>query len=244
MSALPAVLGVVASLNRLLDAPAAGRLGWVLLHFLWQGCLVAALVACLLVILRRRRPVCRYAVACCALLLLVICPLVMYVFLLDASGERAEPLTALDVRHVAQERLADGERERSPTTVAPGDATGEKSVLDAVANGTAPVASVREKNGVAPGSSPDPAAITDRFRALLQPVLPWIVVVWFLGVAVLSLRLLGGWLYVQRLTYRSVKPAGRHLRDMVRDLSGRMGITRKFRLFERIFQAILALNAT
>lgn len=47
------------------------RLGWALAHFLWQGTLVAALLASVNVLLARRRAPLRYAASCAALLLML-----------------------------------------------------------------------------------------------------------------------------------------------------------------------------
>jgi beta-lactamase regulating signal transducer with metallopeptidase domain len=51
-----------------------GALGWALFHFLWQGALVAALLAAFRVALARRSPALRYAVACGALVLMLVLP--------------------------------------------------------------------------------------------------------------------------------------------------------------------------
>ena len=49
-------------------------LGWALFHFLWQGTLVAAVLAALGVVLARRTPAVRYAVACGALATMLALP--------------------------------------------------------------------------------------------------------------------------------------------------------------------------
>lgn len=49
-------------------------LGWALFHFLWQGTLVAAVLAALGVVLARRSPAVRYAVACGALATMLALP--------------------------------------------------------------------------------------------------------------------------------------------------------------------------
>lgn len=49
-------------------------LGWALFHFLWQGTLVAAVLAALDVVLARRTPAVRYAVACGALATMLALP--------------------------------------------------------------------------------------------------------------------------------------------------------------------------
>jgi beta-lactamase regulating signal transducer with metallopeptidase domain len=53
-----------------------GLIGWVLLHFIWQGALVAALVAAGLWLLRGRGAHERYALACGGLIAMVAAPLV------------------------------------------------------------------------------------------------------------------------------------------------------------------------
>src|SRR5437660_938174 len=60
-----------------------------------------------------------------------------------------------------------------------------------------------------PTSGPDPQAapaaptaaapVAARIRAALEPALPWVVLVWFGGVVVLSLRLASGWLVTRQL---------------------------------------------
>ena len=49
-------------------------LGWALFHFLWQGALVAAVLAALGLVLARRTPAVRYAVACGALATMLVLP--------------------------------------------------------------------------------------------------------------------------------------------------------------------------
>jgi TonB family protein len=65
-------------------------LGWALLHFVWQGALVALLLWCALALVDVRRPRVRYALCCGALVLLAALPLATFVQLgrLDALGRR------------------------------------------------------------------------------------------------------------------------------------------------------------
>ena len=53
-------------------------LGWTLLHFVWQGAVVAALVAVAWPLLRAAPPNARYLAGCLALLLLAVAPLATY----------------------------------------------------------------------------------------------------------------------------------------------------------------------
>ena len=49
---------------------------WGLLHFIWQGALIALLLGGLLLILKRSRPQLRYLLSCTALLLMIVLPIV------------------------------------------------------------------------------------------------------------------------------------------------------------------------
>ena len=62
----------------------AHALGWTLLHFVWQGALVALILACILALLSGRSAQPRYLAACCALVLIVALPLVTFTRLITA----------------------------------------------------------------------------------------------------------------------------------------------------------------
>jgi len=73
----------------LLNHPSTERLGWTLLHFLWQGILVAALYALARALTGGRMSARgRYAVACAALLAMAAAPAVTYWWLVT-SGHAA-----------------------------------------------------------------------------------------------------------------------------------------------------------
>src|SRR5579872_3066715 len=58
-------------LETLLRQPQIVPLGWALLHFLWQGALIAFLLGVLNVLLRRASARVRYGAACLAMLLML-----------------------------------------------------------------------------------------------------------------------------------------------------------------------------
>jgi GWxTD domain-containing protein len=57
---------------------AVHALGWTLLHFVWQGTVVAILLASVLGLLRGKSPQLRYGAACCAMVLMLLLPLVTW----------------------------------------------------------------------------------------------------------------------------------------------------------------------
>jgi beta-lactamase regulating signal transducer with metallopeptidase domain len=74
----------------LLSQPLVTALGWALIHFVWQGALVALLLAGVLAVMQRRSANARYAVACAAMLLTLLLPLATMVIVgLSSPGKRA-----------------------------------------------------------------------------------------------------------------------------------------------------------
>jgi GWxTD domain-containing protein len=65
-------------LAQLVEHPLIHALGWSLLHFCWQGTLVAILLASVLGLLSRRSPQLRYAVSCVALAMMVALPVLTF----------------------------------------------------------------------------------------------------------------------------------------------------------------------
>ena len=83
--------------------PALGQLGWVLLHFLWQGALFGVLLRCANFLLRRSPAHARYLAGCATLLLMAASPIITFCALratsdessaLLFSGEQVEQLLA------------------------------------------------------------------------------------------------------------------------------------------------------
>ena len=64
-------------------------LGWTLAHFLWQGALVALILACILAVLSGRSPQPRYVATCAALFLMAILPLVTFTRIVAAEHNAA-----------------------------------------------------------------------------------------------------------------------------------------------------------
>ena len=63
--------------------------GWTLLHFLWQGALVALILACVLALLSGRSAQPRYLAACAALVLMAILPLITFARIVAAERSAA-----------------------------------------------------------------------------------------------------------------------------------------------------------
>jgi len=151
-------------------------LGWALIHFTWQGTLVALSLAGVLRMLRGSSTNTRYAAACVALLLMSSLPL----------------FTIAIIGHSTLDKTASGPPPQFAARPAPQPQPVEiePTIVPTQTN----IASTSPR----PWSFIRPVSIT--------PMLPWIILLWLLGVAFFSLRLVGGWFYTQRLKSYGTRP--------------------------------------
>ncbi|HEX3472460.1 MAG TPA: M56 family metallopeptidase, partial [Silvibacterium sp.] len=82
----------------------------------------------------------------------------------------------------------------------------------------------------------EPASVWAGLESGIQPVIPWLVAIWLLGVFCLSVRTVGGWWMIQRLRRASMGRAPESVRESFARLSLRIGIRRPIdlRVCERI----------
>lgn len=159
-------------------------LGWTLLHFLWQGTLLALAVAAGLWALEGRDSRLRYATACLGLLLMVAAP----------------PITFLRVRAQPQSALQSAPAER-PSTPATASA------------------------------KPSPRPSQRNWRPEVERAMPWLVLLWALGSLAMSVRLAGGWVWLQWLRRRpATHPAPDAEQLLLLRLCQRMGVGSNLRL--------------
>ncbi len=74
------------------------------------------------------------------------------------------------------------------------------------------------------------AILAQWLDAATAAVQPWIVTLWLVGVALLTLRFAGAWMGTQRLRVRAIREADEVLHAVARKLAGRLGIERVPRL--------------
>ena len=80
----------------------------------------------------------------------------------------------------------------------------------------------------------EPSPSKDSPRNWLEPLFPYLVAAWFLGVLVLSVRLLGGLWLLRKLKTQFNKPVPEVLTLKCRELARRLGITRSVRIRESL----------
>lgn len=239
--------------GELLSHPAAQRLGWTLLHFLWQGTALALALGVALLLLPRGKPNVRYAAACLTLLMMAIAPVGTF-FAISPSSEPessepesaelgeitrslAEPDFGRDVEGVAvamEPAPADVALLPPSDGVFPSAGEGAGDVAVDVADEAA--LAVPKKILVEETADASPAAWIDRAARWMgrrvDPLLPWLVAGWLAGVLILSTRLLGGWTQLHRLRRRATWSATARCQALLEDLARRMHVNQPVRLME------------
>ena len=198
-------------------------IGWTLLHFVWQGLAVGLLVAMVLAAMRRCSANARYLTAVAALSVMAVLPIVTFMLLHETP---TPPDVSLIIAWKSFVEVPDEASESGTTTV-------ERIGVD-FENPPPPGAiPIRLESDSATDettlSNAEPLATR---RWSWQPIIPWIVSGWLLGVALLSLRLLASWWSVQRLRRRATEPANETWQAVLRRLAERLRVTRPVKLVE------------
>lgn len=194
-------------LENLLSQGDVERLGWMLVHFLWQAAGVAMLLAVFLRLLRQSSANIRYLTACAALALMVVLPLATMQFI-EVPGPAAEA----------------GSGPRSSVTAAPlPTATAVPMPGQTFALSDVPLETAAPTIPVPWG---------ERIASVLEPALPYVVLGWLVGVFGLSAWHLGGWMQLQRLKRRTVHGVAAALQQRLARIAGRLGVRQAVTLLE------------
>ena len=181
----------------LLDA-----LGWALVHFVWQGLLVAAVYGCSDALASRASSNVRYALALSALALMLVLPVLTAGLTFNAQRglfARAESSAEAARAGRSRERVrAGGERDSSA-----GASDAEKT--------EEPLA--------------DTSAVGGWAGERLSAFVPWLVFAWLAGVTLLASRAAVGWLAVRRLR-ASAEPVAARFEELAARVSERLRVSR------------------
>lgn len=195
------------------------RLGWALLHSVWQVALLALLVAAVLAALRGRSAELRYAWACMGLVAMLLLPAITY-FLVPGHGDM----------YLVGGGVSCGD---VPASSDPAAFTRTASPVDPVAGEGATGAGDGDPESTSIGKQhPEKTSILliSWLSRWLSPWLPYLVAVWLAGVSALSVWRLGGWIAVQRLTRMGTSGESGLLGPQVACLVDRLRISRPVRL--------------
>lgn len=190
---------------------AVEAVGWLLVHFIWQGTAVALILGVVLELLRRRSASLRYVVSVAGLAIMAVLPAVTALTLPD--------------RTQVTETLPTGDSPR----VSVAASTPVETAPAATAN-QSQVAGANRTVGTFGGSDD-----------LITRALPWIVAAWLAGVILLSIRLVGGWYRTRRLVLVGTGPVSANLEQLARRVINRLGVSQPVRLLESVLIEVPAV---
>jgi len=208
------------------------RVGWSLIHFVWQGLLIAVVLAVVLSVLRGRSATSRYWVAWVGLLAMAAC-LPLTAWLLPAPEHAVSSTQQLpaDEEPVLNEVPVGAAAVAGMGSRGEGDVEPLPTPAVSTADSVAEPAELTADDGGSPGHvascSPD-----WRLTQVVEPLLPGAVCCWLLGVTVLSVWRFGGWVWVQRLRRVGTSEAPEALRQSFAALAKCSGVRRTVRLVQ------------
>ncbi len=211
----------MSAVETFLGRPEVERLGWALLHFIWQGAIGAALLGAALFVLRRASANARYLASCAVLLVMAACLPITWLVV----GQRTlADGTAAAVRSFENERRQPA---FSDPTHGQSDAVELSLPLPPSDEATRKVAPMRAIEAVPLAAGP-----VATWKQRLDALLPWIAAAWLAGVTILSIRLAIGWLDVRRLRQTASTVADDGWKSALERLAVRLGIRRPVALLE------------
>src|SRR5579884_437343 len=191
-------------LARLFRQPFVLQLGWALVHFVWEGAVLAILAAVVLWAMRKRSAEARYALAYVALIVMAGCPVATWLFI---GRSNAPAPVEIEV----------------PKTV-------ELRGLSIWQQPPEELLRIHEEARASAQRQPPLRLALLSAMTAAAPALPWVVWLWAAGVVALSVRLWGGWRRVS-LTCRQAEPIRDDAwTRRITSLAAAMGIRRPVRL--------------
>lgn len=224
---------MMASALEVLSQPVVERLGWTLIHFVWQGAIVWACLAVVLWWMRNSTAHARYLVSCGVLSLMVVLPVLTFsVVCVDgvasARGAEAEQGCVAATEPVGEDRSIP--RQRRALESDRGGLLGKGEARNAIsdtagrenAGERANDASHQASNGELVQS---PSRTDPQYATVLSGLLPWLVAGWLAGALGMSAWHILGWSLSQRLRRRASEEVPAHVRATVERLCRQLKIS-------------------
>ena len=191
--------------------PLVLRLGYSLLHFLWQGALIAVLAAVTLRFLRSADASRRYALLLCGITLMAFVPLITFCIIDLPDGIAGHEPTPI---------VIDNDPPSIPAAQHPdGPAPTDPVAVTTTPPMTVPVARPRPSLGM---------LVQEWTRRWMIPL----VLAWAVGVCLLSLRFLFSWAGVLRVRRRGLSPACDRIQHLSRPLCAALLVRQTVRVCE------------
>ena len=199
--------------SQILNHPFAETLGWSLVHFLWQGILLAAVAAAALLSLKNASAALRYGVACLAFLLMAAAPAVTAWHLISNTAA------------LTNREAVGAEFEFSVTALELNGSLVTNGSLPETISGPAGNVSQMPTSNL-----PTAATDSETESATLSSWMATLVGCWLFGVTALSLRLILTLVRVSRLRSRDTSRPAEGLTQGVEALARRLRVSRPVRL--------------
>ena len=181
--------------------------GWTLVHSVWEGGVIALVLAFAFWATRSSAASLRYAIGMIGLVLMVVLPVAT-----AARMGRESPVVQNAPAAPATSTEIASRSDREPTTN--NEASLAVTSIDPVV--------------IAPAGVDRRAWIL----SALEPALPWMVAAWLIGLVVLSVRMIGGVARTRRIVREGTAPASDAVRLLVTRISESLGVTRAVRALE------------
>lgn len=193
------------TLHNIISQEIIQRIGWTLVHFVWQGFAVALILAIVLKLLHKSSANLRYIIACIALALMVVLPMVTFrivkVAMVRPTLQVSENPKS-EILNPKQIQISKSQIQTEGTSI--------------------PINADMQNN----------KAILQLLASMIEPILPYAVTGWLVGVFGLSLWHLGGWRQLQRLRRQMVRQVTPALKAKLQRLSNMLGIQKTIGLVE------------
>jgi beta-lactamase regulating signal transducer with metallopeptidase domain len=198
---------------------ATHALGWALVHFLWQGAALAFLLGIALALTRPTAARTRYALSLLTLAAMLVLPVATAARLYEPGfvGAPAVMTTSSPTDPIESSPARQESRSRSPALISPVDR------IQPAASSSSRLPSIAQ------------------VRAWLEPMLPWLVVVWVVGVLLLSVRTAHGWLAARRLRTLGTRDISEALEQVLARLAARLRVSRPVQLLESMIVEVPAV---
>ena len=182
------------------------QIGWSLIHSLWQDVLIGLVLATIFKLLSRAKPQSRYFIACVALAAMIILPVVTTYILHNRQTESLDIVVVDD---------------SAPVMSVDANFQNIRVIGNERINGTQKINWINR-------------TITETWSTFerVEKFLPWLILLWLVGVVIYTIRLGGGLFSTANLRKLPVNISNPKLDNLVNELTSRLSIKRKIKVCE------------
>ncbi|HZS47212.1 MAG TPA: M56 family metallopeptidase [Blastocatellia bacterium] len=185
----------------LFSKPLFQAVGWALIHFIWQGTLVAMILSSANIFLKNASANARYVAACGALFLMLALPVATAISYYAQPVElpfsvKSPPMVASDI---------------AETSGQPTQAIRSEGILP--------------ETGAGPAQAPT-TSLLQSVKDRLIYLMPWFVAIWAVGVFALSLRFIGGLAMMRKMRQSETNTTEPWLQERVDEICAQIRISR------------------